>query len=272
MFDKSNIRIHHRKTSISLLSISALLAILEFASLFPTSGLPVAYAQFGGGGGGFGNGQPLQIVSGNYTNSDAGLQIILPANWTGSLFQSRNGTITTIRVVPNDVAQPQSQGFRVADSMTIRIIPKNIMAATIAGNGTSQQFMLGQGRNFTSRANLTCTRDTPQNVTVNYMQGVLQTAQCSSTSFSFMTKSYSFQTQNHLFTVSFMSTSPAGFSKYVPAFDTSVNTLKIENTIQAPSMVVPEFPAAGIVIALAGAVGIVSLIMRTRNSTRHMRL
>jgi hypothetical protein len=240
---------------------------LTLASVFIVyqPALQQAYGQFGSGG--FANTQPLQVVSGNYTNTDAGLQITLPANWTGSLFESRNGTVTTIRVVPNDLGQ-STQGFRVADSMTIRIVPKNITSGTISSGGnasttnSSAFMMFGQGRNFQNRGNLTCTRDTPQTTTINDMQGILQTAQCSSSTFSFMIKSYAFQTQDRIFTVSFMATSSAGFSKYVPAFDNSVNTLRIANTIQAPA--VPEFPAAAIGIAFAGAVGLVSFAMRTR--------
>lgn len=69
-----------------------------------------------------------------------------------------------------------------------------------------------------------------------------------------------FQTQEKLYTVSLMSSSSADFTKYVGAFDSSVNTLKIANTIQAPT--VPEFPLATIGIVFAVTVGVFALVMR----------
>lgn len=203
-------------------------------------------------------------MTGNYTSPDSSLQIVLPSNWTGSVFQNQNATVTTIRAVPNDLQQQAGQGFRAADSMTIRIVPKSMLSG---GSNSSRPFQFGQGGNFQNRGNLTCTPGSPQPATINGMNGIVTTTQCTSPNFSFSTKTYAFQTPDKLYSISFMSSSSDGSAKYMPAFDGSVNTLKIANTIQAPT--VPEFPLATVGIVFAGAIGVFAIVQRRRSGEKH---
>ena len=223
---------------------------------------PAANAQTGGG---FLNQQPIATVMGNYTNTDAKLQIMLPDKWTGSVFENRNGTLTTIRVVPNGTLQ-SGQGFRVPDSIVIRIVTTN---TTPGSNNTSSPFTMtgqsGQNRNFQNRSNVTCTPSAPQPVTINGMSGTMYGGDCTSPSFTFKYKSYAFQTLNKAFQISLMSTTSADFDKYTPVFDKSVNTLQIADTIQAPT-IAPEFPVAIVGIMFAIAIASISLTLRTRFS------
>jgi hypothetical protein len=224
--------------------------------------------------GGFFNQQPLQTVAGNYTNSDARMQIMLPDNWTGSVFENRNNTLTTIRVVPNGIPQ-SGQGFRTPDSMVIRIVNKDMASGSNSTSPFTMTGQSGQNRNFQFRSNTTnfqnrtsttCTPSTPQPITINGMSGIIFSGDCSSPNFTFKYKSYAFQTLNKAFQISLMSSSSADFDKYMPAFDKSVNTLQIADTIQAPTVVTPEYPIAIVGVVLAMAVGSVLVIMRTRNS------
>jgi len=263
--------------TISLL-ISAIGAFMPFVA-------PAANAQTGGG---FLNQQPIATVMGNYTNTDAKLQIMLPDKWTGSVFENRNGTLTTIRVVPNGTLQ-SGQGFRVPDSIVIRIVTTNTTPGsnntsspfTMTGqsgqnrnfqngsNNTSSPFTMtgqsGQNRNFQNRSNVTCTPSAPQPVTINGMSGTMYGGDCTSPSFTFKYKSYAFQTLNKAFQISLMSTTSADFDKYTPVFDKSVNTLQIADTIQAPT-IAPEFPVAIVGIMFAIAIASISLTLRTRFS------
>ena len=242
----------------------ALFGLLACALGFPSGPIGQANAQTGGGG--FANQQPLQVFSGNYTNSDSHLQISFPANWTGGVFQGRNANVLTIRVLPNGFSQ--GQGFGGAPySMTLRIVTKNSTSAN-ATNSMVPFGQPGQGRNFQNRANLTCTNSTPQSQTINGMSGSVVTVQCTSSAFSFQTKSYYFQTPEKTFALSFMARSASDYNAYLPVFDKTANTLQIANTIEAPSIVVPEFPVAIVVIIFAAGIGAASFVLRTKSFPR----
>ena len=72
---------------------------------------------------------------------------------------------------------------------------------------------------------------------------------------------YSFQTEERFYMVAYTSNSEANYDENVGAFDGSVDTLTIENTIEAPA--IPEFPVAA-VGAVAAVIGLAAVLGRTR--------
>jgi len=230
--------------TISLVLVSAVFAAVP-------SGLLVANAQSFSN---FPSMQNVQQITGKYVNSNAKLEITLPSGWNGIVFQSSSQNATMVRASPDNFTL--NQGRMMVTSMTIRIITKNSTQ-----DNTIPRF--GQGQ---TRFNISCNQTNAHPETINGMNSIVTTSECTSAFSAFTTKTYWFQTADKFISPAFTARSSTDYERYVGAFDNSVNTLTIASTIGAPTMVVPEFPLS-LLGALLALIGTVAFLGRSRYSS-----
>lgn len=192
----------------------------------------------------------FQEISGQYTNDQAGLKITLPDGWKGFALPSAN--MTAVMVSPESL----SGGGTPANMMMVAAIQKS------SANENTVPESAQRPPNTQEGSKPDCKPAEQSAVKINGMDGIMVVIECTAQDGTFYkSKMYSFQSQERFFTVGYTSTSKADYDKNVGTFDSSVNTLQISNTIQAPA--IPEFPLASIA-AVAAVIGVVAVLGRTK--------
>ena len=188
----------------------------------------------------------MQQVSGKYTDPSVGLQITFPDGWSG--FQIPNAGTSMAMASPGGVATTTGQSDNAVMFVFVTIKkPINATFQNPTPNGTTSQPS-------------DCTTGSVQKTTVNGMNAVQITGECTGSN-PFKGKGYVFQTADKNIIVMFGSSSSSNFDKYVGQFDSSMNTLQIANTVDVTA--VPEFPLAG-VAGIAAIVGVIAILGRTK--------
>lgn len=191
----------------------------------------------------------VEEISGTYVNDDAGLEITLPDGWAGFAVPAINGS-TSVMASPGDLTGGSGQ----ANVMFVSIIEKTSMDENTVPESA-------QTPNVPEEAQAQCDPSEPEPVTINGMEGIMMETACTVDGDTYKSKMYSFQTEERFYMVAYTSTSDGDYEENVGAFDGSVDTLTIENTIEAPA--IPEFPVA-VVGAVAAVIGLAAVLGRTR--------
>jgi hypothetical protein len=191
----------------------------------------------------------VEEISGTYVNDDAGLEITLPDGWAGFAVPAVNGS-TSVMASPGDLTGSSGQ----ANVMFVSIIEKTSMDENTVPESA-------QNPNVPEDAQAQCDPSEPEPVTINGMEGIMMETACTVDGDIYKSKMYSFQTEERFYMVAYTSNSEGDYDENVGAFDGSVDTLTIENTIGAPA--IPEFPVA-VVGAMAAVIGLAAVLGRTR--------
>ncbi|MEO9320225.1 MAG: hypothetical protein ABI361_06095 [Nitrososphaera sp.] len=191
----------------------------------------------------------MQQVSGKYTDSSVGLEITLPDGWSGIQLPATSGVSMAMAAPGGFSSMDQSNGT----GMYISVTDKKPINATFQ-NPASMRSSSSSGTQQSD-----CSQASYSKTTVNGMNAAVITVQCTGTS-PFKGKGYIFQTDAKNIMVLFGSASAPNFDKYVSQFDSSVNTLKIANTVDV-SVPVPEFPISA-VFGIAAVVGVIAVMGR----------
>lgn len=189
-------------------------------------------------------------VNSTYTNSNYGVQIMLPDGWSGFEMKRTLGN-TLVMVAPG--------GYQTGQGVPRPPITISISMTPI-GSASSNQLMQ---RNMQG---VTCTNSTSTN-TVNGLNLNVLTRDCSGTNqngnaIEMKSKTEMIQTGSANIVLSYRANPASGFDSQVATFDTMVGTLQIANAAQAPA--VPEFPVPVIGIIIAVMIGAVVLVGRTK--------
>lgn len=104
-------------------------------------------------------------------------------------------------------------------------------------------------------------------VEINDMQGIKTETECTTPGETYMNKMYSFQTEERFYMAAYTASAEGDFEANMGAFDGSVYSLTIVNTIEPPA--IPEFPVAanGAVAAVSGAIAVISRTRLVRGSS-----
>lgn len=189
-------------------------------------------------------------ITGKYENEEAGIEITLPAGWRGIALPAVGGAASVM-------ASPE--GIGAEESPTSFMMVSMIDKASVEENTVPESAQ--RPTNVPEDAQVQCEDPTVEPVQVNGMDGIVSIIECTVEGDVYKTKMYSFQTEERFYTVGYTATSETAYDENVGAFDDSVDTLRIENTIEAPA--IPEFPIAA-VIAAAAAVSIAVVAGRAR--------
>jgi hypothetical protein len=190
----------------------------------------------------------IEEISGTYVNEEAGLEITLPDGWAGFAVPAVNGA-TSVMASP-DALTEEAQ----ADIMILSIVEKTSMDENTVPESS-------QRPGVPEDAEAQCEEPQIEQVQVNGMEGVMMETECTTEGDTYRSKMYSFQTEERFYMVAYAANSEGDYDGNVGAFDSSVNTLTIENTIEAPA--IPEFPLAAIG-AIAAVIGTIAVLGRTR--------
>lgn len=216
-------------------------------SIFATQ----ASAQYQGQGGGQGFQGPVNPVSGAYSNSIYGVQIILPDGWAGFEMNNTSGS-TSVRIAPG--------GLTVGPGIARAPITISMIMIPINASNPAPQFPPVR-----IQPGVTCNNSPYLTNTVNGMSLNMTTVACSGTNangYTVATKAkYEItQTNSAYIILSYRANPDSGFDSQVATFDTMVGTLQIANAASA----VPEFPVPAIGLVVAAMIGSVVLLGRTK--------
>lgn len=190
---------------------------------------------------------PAKEISETYLNNQVGLEITLPDGWTGSEIPSVNGTTSVM-------ASPDAFG-RDSGNLT------NIMMVSIIEKTGKEENTVPESAhrpNVPEDREIECEWVEAEPVQINGMEGVMTIIDCALNGGEvYKTKMYSFQSKERFYMVTYTSNSGAGYDENIGVFDDSVDTLTIENTMEASA--IPEFPVAVIMVAVAAEIGIAAV-------------
>jgi hypothetical protein len=173
-------------------------------------------------------------ISGNYSNSDAGIQISLPAGWSGNEISSSN--MLTAIVAPGGLMTQTNSTILMAINVSDKKQSDNSPPLPQPPN-TSKQPDCNQtssaspspSSSSSSSATATTTTTTIKLSGVNATETVMQCTLDNGSSMKL--KVDALQTDKKWVTVSLMAIPPSVYDSEVAAFDSSVKTLKVANAI-----------------------------------------
>ena len=171
-------------------------------------------------------------VSGEYSDPNSNLDITFPDGWSGFKIPQDNGTIIVLQ--KNDNLLKSGILLAIFDKSKITKIP--------VGQPTSLAFK-----------NMKCDITSTTAITLNEMNGIQVMQQCSGEK-SYKYKMIFFQTTKSLFDL-MLGAQTTEFEKDVGDFNNTLSTLKISNTIEAPS--IPEFGSLSGLVIMISVIGLV---------------
>jgi len=166
----------------------------------------------------------IQQVSGTYVNEDAGLEITLPDEWSGTA--TSYGQYSSVIAVPGGLSGATEMPSAM---MVISVITKNSTEDKNLPDSAKQP-------PNTQGQKPSCKDPEISTVTINGMKGDLITIECTQAGKVWKIKNYYFQTNERFYSVAFVSTSESDYDDNVKTFDDSAHTLKIADTIDAPGI------------------------------------
>src|SRR5579885_347809 len=174
-------------------------------------------------------------ISGNYSNSDTGIQISLPAGWSGNEISSSN--MLTAIVAPGGLMTQTNSTILMTINVSDKKQSDNNPPLPQPPN-TSKQPDCNQTSSASSLSSSPSATTTTTTIKLSGVNATETVMQCTLDNGSSMKlKVDALQTDKKWVTVSLMAIPPSVYDSEVAAFDSSVKTLKVANAIDLSATV-----------------------------------